>query len=104
MLIMPLSSLPFQMRHEIDQPMSDTKPKLGRPRIHVHAMTPAQRAKRYRDKKRESIMNAAYRILAYLAEEAAKPFDRAEHEVWQQTLAKQADRIERDYRKSIDKT
>lgn len=92
------------MRHEIDQLMSDTKPKLGRPRIYAHAMTPAQRAKRYRDKKRESMQDAAFRILVYLAEDAAKPFDHAEHEAWQQTLVKQTDRIERDYQKSIDKT
>ncbi len=75
--------------------------KRGRPR-NPNALTPAQRAQRYRDKQRTGIITAAYTVLASIAEEAAQPFDRAAHEVWQQSLAEQADQIDREFQDAMD--
>lgn len=74
--------------------------KRGRPRK-PNALTPAQRAQRYRDKQRTGIITAAYKVLASIAEEAAQPFDRAAHEVWQRSLTEQADRIGREFQETM---
>ncbi|MGJ9419417.1 hypothetical protein ACHAC9_16900 [Massilia sp. CMS3.1] len=74
--------------------------KRGRPRK-PDALTPAQRAQRYRDKQRLGIATVSATLIAFLMEDAAKTFDRAAHEDWQRSLAEETDRIDREFHEAM---
>lgn len=74
--------------------------KRGRPRK-PDALTPAQRAQRYRDKQRLGTATVSATLIAFLMEDAARPFDRTAHEDWRRSLAEESDRIDREFQEAM---
>ena len=69
----------------------------GRPRK-ANSLTPAQRSKRYRDKKRAEQQEAVTTLLAHLVREAAKPYDANAERRLQETFNDQCNQIDEEFR------
>lgn len=80
--------------------MTLTLRNIGRP-PEANPLTPAQRSKRYRDKKRAAHRQAVVNILEFLFSEAAKPCDAEAEKLWQKSFAAEYNRMENTFQETI---